>query len=532
MREWTISDDDRILTLYLRRGMNWSDGMPVTAEDFRFWHQRVLLNETLTPKIQERYRSAGEEPMTMEVIDTFTVEYRFTEPKPDVVFQWAEYRVLVPQHYLSEYHIDHNQDANDHALEAGYESWDKRFIAYYGGDRYGQNSALSKTPTIDTYVLLLREDDTQTYERNPFYWKIDPDGNQLPYVDHLIILRHSDYERLLLHTIAGEIHFSILRIDDLSALMDSSESGGYHILKWRNGSMSTPLAITLNYTHSDPIKRELFNSRDLRRALSLAIDRDEMAEVLYSGLSEPWTPSVPFYWTGFEDWMSTHYTYHDVGRANELLDRIGLNTNNNGERQFQDGQRVSIRGAFTDASLASAMELLRKYWADVGITLEVAKVEYSEWKQSVSTNSLDATFAHTGGGAEVFARLWRYPMRLIPPWHWHEYDSESPYMWSDWYVTGGNSGDSPPAEIEELFYLSDWFAANAHLPRDSQEYLDTTHRMLELNVEGLYSFGTVSPPPIIVAVNKNLRNIPEDAVWLFGGMQPFNVDTFYFVTSN
>lgn len=530
VKDWEISDEGRLLTLHLRHGMKWSDGMPVTADDFLFWYESILLNETLTPNIPERYYSGGQ-PMTMRVIDSFTVEYEFVDPKPDVVFQWARHRVLAPKHYLTKYHIEYSPDADKYAHEFGYESWGEWFATHYGSDQNWLYYALPGTPTIDTFVLLSKEHHTEEYERNSYYWKIDTDGNQLPYVDRLVILSHN-YEELSLRVISGGIDFSFLPVDFLPSLVENSEPGGYRVLQWRNGSMSTPLAITLNYTHSDPIKRELFNNLDFRRALSLAIDRDEMAESLYFNLSEPWTPSVSPHWTGFESWMSTHYANHDVVRANELLDVIGLKTTNEGMRKLTDGRPLTIRGAFTDASLVRAIELLTWYWADIGITLEIRQIGYDEWIPSIAGDRFDATLTHTGGGAEVLARLRRYPMRLMPPWHHYEYTSESPYMWSDWYTTGGRSGDRPPDEVEELFGHSDWFKAHAHLPPDTQEYANIVHRILELNVEGLYSFGTVSSPPIIVAVNEDIRNVPEDAVWLFGGMQPFNIDTFYFVSIN
>ena len=531
VREWEIADDGRLLTLHLRRGMKWSDGLPVTADDFFFWYESILRNDRLTPNIPERYRS-GRETMTMKVLDRFTVQYRFSDPKPDVVFQWAQHRVLAPKHYLSEYHIDYNDDADKDAHAAGFDSWDKRFIHRYGGDRNWLYGALPETPTVDTFVPLSSDDETEQYERNPYFWKIDPDGKQLPYIDHLVIFHRIDYDTLLLRVISGHIDFSILGIDGLPSLKEKHELGEYRLLEWHNGAISTPLAITLNYTHPDPTKRDLFNNPDLRKALSLAIDRGEMAEVLYSGLSEPWTPSVPPHWTGFEDWMPTHYANYDVAESNRLLDGIGLTIGNGRVRRLPDGNTFTIRGAYTDADLKSGLELLRKYWMDVGIILEVKWMNEMEWRDSIFKNNLDATFAHTYGGAEVFARLWRHPMRLVPPWHRHEYPSESSYMWSDWYATGGRDGNTPPDEIRKLFGHSDWFKANAHLSPDTPMYKETVHRMLELNVEGLYSFGTVSTPPIIVAVNKDIRNIPENAIWLFGGMQPFNVDTFFFVVVN
>ena len=132
-----------------------------------------------------------------------------------------------------------------------------------------------------------------------------------------------------------------------------------------------------------------------------------MAEVLYSGLSEPWTPSVPPHWTGFEDWMPTHYANYDVAESNRLLDGIGLTIGNGRVRRLPDGNTFTIRGAYTDADLKSGLELLRKYWMDVGIILEVKWMNEMEWRDSIFKNNLDATFAHTYGGAEVFARLWR-----------------------------------------------------------------------------------------------------------------------------
>ena len=181
-----------------------------------------------------------------------------------------------------------------------------------------------------TDIFALKEDNpgVQYWERNPYYWKVDTAGNQLPYADGLQLLKLENPAQVIPGKVmAGELDwpgFWMLDPAELAVYRRNEEAGGYQAHLWTNESTSTTLAVAFNYTHKDPVKREIFNDLRFRQAMSLAINRQEMSDKLFLGQVEPFVPSVPRHWTGFEDWMATHYAEYDVERANQLLDEMGL----------------------------------------------------------------------------------------------------------------------------------------------------------------------------------------------------------------
>ncbi|GAI88808.1 unnamed protein product, partial [marine sediment metagenome] len=130
-KDWDFSEDMKTLTIYLRKGMRWSDGAPVTVDDIMFWHEDVLWNEKLTPAVPKSWTSGGE-PIKMEEIDEYTIRLRFSEPYPGIIPLLACYGVyddlILPKHYLEKYHIKYNPKANEIAKEEGYDSWYQCFL--------------------------------------------------------------------------------------------------------------------------------------------------------------------------------------------------------------------------------------------------------------------------------------------------------------------------------------------------------------------------------------------------------------------
>ena len=151
----------------------------------------------------------------------------------------------------------------------------------------------------------------QYWERNPYYWKVDTAGNQLPYADGLQLLKLENPAQVIPGKVmAGELDwpgFWMLDPAELAVYRRNEDSGGYQAHLWTDESTSTTLAVAFNYTHKDPVKREIFNDLRFRQAMSLAINRQEMSDKLFLGQVEPFVPAVPRHWTGFEDWMATHY---------------------------------------------------------------------------------------------------------------------------------------------------------------------------------------------------------------------------------
>ena len=536
-KSWELSADEKVFTLHLRRGMKWSDGEDLDAEDFEFFFESILKSEEITgviPEPRERYRVGGE-LMTMRTIDRYTVQYTFAVPYFNAVRSgWARGRAFAPAHYLSQYHIEHNPDAASLAKSEGYETWIEAFAAHHS-DR-GHSGSLpvgySFTDLPVTDIFYLKEDGpgVQFWERNPYYWKVDTAGNQLPYADGIQRLKLQNPPQIVPGKLmAGELDWpgsGHMDIGDLPVYRRNEESGGYRVYLWPDQSRSTPIAVAFNYTHKDPVKRQMFNDLRFRTALSFAINRQEISDKLYNGLAEPFIPAVPSHWTGYEDWMTTHNAEYDVDRANRLLDEMGLAWDADRTWRLQpDGKPIFIDGThvFGDQTTQDVIELISGYWAEIGVRMVPKFVQYPLWFELGQANELDAGFDRTGGGSEVTAQS-AYPLRLIPPWHWIHCCPVAAYPWGQWYHSGGTEGEEPPAEIKRLFELADeWLAAAPGSPA----YEAAANELLRRNIEGMYFVGTVSFPPAVVAVNNRIGNIPEESFYLFSASEPFNIDTIY-----
>jgi peptide/nickel transport system substrate-binding protein len=504
---WELSEDSQTLRLFLREGMKWSDGDSFDADDFMFWYEDLLQNPELNPEIDSAYMPGGE-LMGLKKIDATTLEFTFAVPYPravEIVVNSDE--IYRPKHFLAQYLPNHNPDADALAQSEGIDSWQLalEFHTSYNADPL--------YPTLLPWVIKDLGADSALWVRNPYYWRVDTDGNQLPYIDSLLVTIASDPDSTNpVKVMAGEVDWEImgLTIEDYPVLKGAEGQGQYKAYLWPDNATSTALGFALNYTHQDPVLRELFNDLRFRQALSLAIDRDDVSQTIFFGQTEPFVAPVSRTWTGFEDWMATHYAEHDVDQANALLDEIGLEWDTNHQYRLRsDGEPLIILGEHTVDYLSYADDLLQLVatdWADIGIRFDPKFVPGDALMPRYVANEQDVGIWNSDGGTEASARR-RGPIRLQPPWHHMGIDCcpMSSYPWRQWLDSDGEQGIEPPQQIKDLYQLvQDWMAAKAGTP----EYEQLINQIIKINVENLYFFGTVSAPPRVVITSDRLGNLP------------------------
>ena len=518
---WELSDDSKTLKLFLRKGMKWSDGEPFTADDFMFWYEDLLQNTDLNPEIDPTYMPGGT-LMGLKKIDDTTLEFSFAEANPRAVETIVNSdEIYRPKHFLSKYLPKYNADADALAKSEGLDSWQLalEFHTSYNAD-----------PTYPTLLPWIIKDigaDSALWVRNPFYWRVDTDGNQLPYIDSLLVTIASDPNSTNpVKVMAGEVDWEImgLTIEDYPVLKGAEEKGQYKAYLWPDHATSTALGFALNYTHKDPELRAIFNDLRFRQALSLAIDREDINKTIFFGQTEAFVAPVSRDWTGFEDWMATYYAEHDVAKANQLLDDMGLKWDADHKWRLKpDGKPISILGEQTVDYLSYAMDLLgivAKNWADIGIQMEPKFVPGDVLMPRYVANEQDIGIWNSDGGTEAAARR-RGPIRLEPPWHHMGIDccAMSSYPWRQWLDTNGAAGEEPPQQIKDLHELvNQWMAAKAGSP----EYTSLINQIIKINVENLYFFGTVSAPPRVVITSDRLGNLPgSDGAFGSEMMRPY-----------
>jgi len=373
VKGWDLSEDGKSLTLYLREGMKWSDGDDFDAKDFVFWYEDILQNPDITPAISESWMPGGE-LMGLNVIDDYTVQYTFAVPYWRVIEVFGVSLPAAPEHFLKQYIPKYNPDAEALAEEEGFETWQLALIFHQDEPYHSDPSA----PTLNPWRIKEVKPDSALWERNPYYWKVDTAGNQLPYMDTLTVVMVEDLSAMApVKTLAGELDlmdYSGFSLADYPVLKEAEERVGFKVYLWPRADQSHAMGFAFNYAHKDPVLREIFNDIRFRQALSLAINREEIGESLFLGLVEPYTAPVSPAWTGYEDWMGTYFAEYDVDKANALLDEMGLEWDENHQWRLRpDGKPIFILGTYCTEWLAYSedlLDLVTIYWGEIGVQFE------------------------------------------------------------------------------------------------------------------------------------------------------------------
>lgn len=501
---WEYNEDATELTFTLRAGLRWSDGEPFTSDDVEFAYNDIFNDHDLTP-----VAAAG--PGTVEKVDEQTFTIVFEEPNA----LWAGYDLLQyqvvtkPKHYLERFHIDHNPDADELAKEEGFTDWVEMFEAKAGvidSSRYWQNPDI---PTMYPWKVVepLADSGRMVLERNPYYWKVDTEGNQLPYIDRVVFDILPDEEVMLVRALNGEIdmhsrHFNTLA--NRPTLAEGRESGDFDFFELQPAEMNTAM-ISLNLTHEDEELRETFNDRDFRRALSHAINRQDVIDVVYRGQGEPWQGAPredsPFY----NEELATQYTEYDIDLANEILDEAGY------DERDSDGFRTSPRGETVRFTLSvptdfrpdivDSMEMVVGFWEDLDIDVDLNTEDRSLWQTRRENNEHDAN-VWSGDNGMMDAMY-------DPRWYAPTQSGESNFgiPWAQWYVSEGDDPRSqePPAEVVEHLRMYDAIKQEPD-PSAREELM---HDFLALTQEQFYAMGISLSPPGYGIVANDFHNVPE-----------------------
>lgn len=501
---WELSEDFTSITINLRDGLKWSDGQPVTTADVSFWYEDIILNEELTPVVPSNYESGGE-LAELEIVDENTFILNFANPYPRVIDFLVAMRPLEPRHYLEQFHVDYNEDAQANAEAEGYDFWWESFIAK---SEIGPAQRNADLPNLEIWVFdSVDSTGNRTYVRNPYYWVVDTEGNQLPYTDYFERRVVSNLEVLLAQVLSGEGTHNAwhIALEDFPIVKNGEADGGY-VASLFQETRSSEFGFAFNYTHKDPVLQELFNDLRFRKAASHAINRAQIRELVYLDQGELRQPIADPSATFFEDGMDQVAVEFDVDLANQLLDEIGLEMGDDGVRLLPDGRRLAITMEFnsTKVDQAAVGELLKEYWSAIGIDLTLQPVEVALYRDRLVANELDMGVWAIGGGSEIYSRT-QEPIRWRPPFHWPD-TALGGVEWYNWYNTGGNAGTTPPEVVQTLYSdIDDWLAQ----PRGTDLYKELGAKILWTNAENVWLIGTVGLVPRAGVVASELRNGPN-----------------------
>jgi peptide/nickel transport system substrate-binding protein len=437
---YEASADQKEFTFYLRKGLKWSDGEPVTIEDYRFAFEDVLFNEELTPIFPQWLRGGGSpdaEPVKFEVIDDWSFKLTFDReygglPIRLAIQGWKGYTdVLKPAHYLKQFHKKYNTDEADleaKIKEAGYEpgEWVNLFNFKDITNWECTGKEAIGFPRLYPWLLVKAGETVYEYERNPYYHKVDKAGNQLPYIDKIQSTLVQDMEMVTMKTLAGEVDISreSAALVKMPLYKENEKNG---ITAYLCNMHVTPTDVFLNLTHEDANWRKVVQDVRFRQALNLAINKQEIIDAIYYGFAEPS--------------IMQDNTY-DVAKANELLDEMGLTKGSDGFRKGPDGKTFEIPFEVQAAApdIVPLTELIVEHWKQLGLNVTMKTIDGGLWGTRNTANELKATC------------IWTH----TPLWQNGDYGQGfwGP-LWSRWWNTGGKEGEEPPEDVKKFYSLID-----------------------------------------------------------------------------
>lgn len=444
---YDLSADGLTYTIYLREGMKWSDGTPFTAGDCVFYYNYVLVTEvdsatgkvtkSNTTKYYNWYMSTDPadgilKPAQVRYVDDYTFTITLYSPKPTLLQNicidnkwmfcpkdWAKDLIAVDTskpHWSGETDLkliggdslvtvtEEEALANAKAKSSLYDFADYTTLCSEMHYRYWKYAG---RPSLRPWnITSAQTETTLVFERNPYYWKVDKDGRQLPYVDSLefVVMDESLYAQEIM---AGNIDFVGFGNNEIVTYKAGESSGTYSIKTMISPAWSCA-TLELNQTYKDSQYAALFSEIDFRHALSIAVDREEMNNVLYNGLATPAQFAAPEGTGDYVEGAPEKWTEYDVAAANALLDGIDMistELNADGFRTFvggdNDGKAVVLEVETTGDDLsAKAVALLAQYLKAIGIqAVEVANTDNNARNEKYYTGDQAMCAWGTGGGS-------------------------------------------------------------------------------------------------------------------------------------
>ena len=534
---YEASDDATEYTFHLREGTKWSDGEPFTADDIVFWAEDIIGNaEFEAAHNVPNWLTANGEPVTVEKVDDYTVKFIFAGPNGLFLQRLATPSgadlTRWPKHYCSQFHPDYNADNLDALItEADATDWVNLMelkCAGVPGTPYDARWQNGDLPSLNPWILTTAYGaGTQVVaERNPYYWKVDSDGRQLPYIDKIVYDVGEDVDVLVLKALNGEIDMQDRHIGTLAnkaVFADNMEAGGYGFYETIPSGMNT-IAIALNLTHKDPVRREMFQNKDFRIALSQAINRQEIIDVVYVGQGEPYQlaprPTSPFY----NEQLAKQYTEYDPDMANEILDGLYPDKNDDGIRIGPDGEPLTLVVDVTSnqQDRIDALGLIQGYWKAVGVNMLINSMDRSLLYTRKDSNEHDVSVWGGDGGLDVI---------LEPRWYF-PYSGESLYAeaWQSWFNNPTGEGsltppEEPPAGPKQQMELYNQIQATG----DAAQQDEFMKQILEIATDEFYAIGISLGPNGYGIVRNNFHNVPSPipGSWLYPNPGPTNPEQYW-----
>jgi peptide/nickel transport system substrate-binding protein len=499
---YKVSDDYTTFTFTLRKGLKWSDGELVTMDDVKFVFEDLYFNKEYSPNLLPWLVSGDDAktPVKFEVLDDFNFRLTYAGPKGSLTKEialagaWNSWDLMIrPMHYLKQWHPKYSnidtalKDNNFTAAEWpqlldlntcvrwDYGTMAKRCLGY---------------PGLGPYIMVDVTQEGATWERNPYYWKVDAAGRQLPYIDKWVSVFTPDSQTAQTIALGGELDI-LSEVDLLKAalFMEKGKEIGFDLVTTTRFH-ADGIAFFINGCVKDPVMRSLYDDIRFRQAMNFAMNRQEIIDNVYLGFGQ-----IP-------EWiMPSEYS---PDKANALLDEIGMTQRgSDGYRLSSDGKPVTIIMEYGIGwpvpGLQKSSELFAEHLKAVGLNTEVRPGD-----GAVVNDRLKA------GDAQI--TVWNTFTPKDEDALWSNLPSDGLIWCQDWTWLE-SSGKPRPAGMPDEFVKYEW----AIQERTKYEARSAQDKPLYEDVKAFYSdyywvlisVGDIRAP---MWVNGKLGNITRDNI--------------------
>jgi peptide/nickel transport system substrate-binding protein len=500
-KSYEVNADSTEYVIHLREGMKWSDGKPFTADDVIFYWEHMLIPETFGKALYDCYYS--NDPVTgakerAEVTKVNDYAFKVTFKHPSVQFlervaidnKWF----FAPAHYYKTILPEFVGEAKALEVAKQYGFADTKTLGLWTGYYYW---LYPQRPTLRPWVAKNDANSARfVMERNPYFFKTDAEGQQLPYIDRIVMTKMQDASHKLVETMAGNVEIAQFDFKDYTVLKENEKKGNYRVLPWKTPAWSST-GVELNQTAEDPKLRKLFQDIRFREALSVAVDRKEVSEIITSGVGLPAQSSVPESLPNFQDGWKNQWVSFDAARAEKLFDEIGLKWDSNHKyRTFDDSSNLSLliyeeKGSDNEQFI----ELLRKYYDQVGIKTELKIVDQGAYFDLKYANKIPVSVKNVNIVNVALRPDELVPLRVITPWfgHYGLYNSSN-----------GKEGVKPEGDVAMI--MENWNKVKAAKTKD--EITKWSNEIIKLHQKNQWVIGYTAATPYLTVVKNNVKNVP------------------------
>lgn len=526
--EWSQNEDATQYTFTLREGLKWSDGTPFTTEDVQFYYDKIFIPQLFNRPgpLSVGIGEGDEGIMQLEVIDELTWTVTFSVSHPLLILRFgndtmgmiAGPSMAAPKHYLEKFIGNEDtadQDMIDAAMEAnGVGTWEELWYESGPGDGRGAISFFYRNPDLPVInpwqATNSPLEDPWIMERNPYYHAVDTEGNQLPYLDRMSHALFQENETLNLWIAQGLIDMQQRHVSsaDFTFFKENEEAGDYSVVLWKSASTN---AFHPNISHPDENIRAIFDQAEFREALSIAINRVELNELIYSGLLEPRQASPVSGSPNYDADFEARWTEYDPDRANELLDGLGYDQRDDeGYRLRADGEPLAFTITYSEAlgqMNPDEVLLVSDYWDAIGIRISQEVLERSLLEERNRAGDIEIGVWPVDRSSVVMGDPRRY-LGVIDDGPWAP--NYAIYLADIEYGDGTSQrgtvieppADHPIRRIHELW-------AEVQQEPDEATRNALFQQIIDIHKEHPYMIGTVGEDPAPVIVKNSVGNVGE-----------------------